>query len=258
VFGRIILAIGVCVLSGCGSTGDSWKFSVPLDAQQHASIVSDVGVESVASDENESYLNVVKVPRWGKFDSRDLRNLEQSLHLTLARNLPDHAARPDSRLNIHVFVRRYVVSWSNTGGGVLATVAWAATDAAGNLVFDEQFHAWQTEFPLMTVGLAKTRVHEQIVRRIATTALWLAAHPAVTDIPPVEVANTSTSLDEAISGLPVKLVSMGNPVLAMMPSVTLSTIGMFGPSGAKTVQWAPTKLSADFDWPGYLSTIDEH
>jgi hypothetical protein len=83
----------------------------------------------------------------------------------------------------------------------------------------------------------------------------LASNTPAAEIRPAAIANTSTSLDEAISGLPKTLVSMGNQGLAAFPSSTISTIGLLTPSGAMDVQWEPSELSETFDWPEYLANI---
>lgn len=254
IFNSAVMVFGMILLSACGTTGDTRSFALDLDQDKEASILAHVFVDSVEIDYMESYLNVVNVHPWGKFDGDDLRNIKYSLHDTLNRNLPNDSATLESQLDIHVFIRRYIVSVSNTGGGVLATVTWAVTDSDGELVFDEQFYAWGSGYLVTTVGLIKDSVHRQIVRRIATTALILASGRTPAELPPIDVDNTSTSLDEALSQLPDSLVSMGNPVLVGIPVEPVQTIGAFIPSGSNDAPWQAPKLSDDFDWQAYLES----
>jgi len=255
-FLKTSLLIGITAwLSACGTTGATQSFVLNLDLNQGSQIVSDVRVASVATDTNEAYLNAINVQPWGKFDSDDLQKIDQSLRDTFAQNLPKASPNFKSKLNIHLFIRRYVVSTSNTGGGVLATVAWAVTNSQGKLIFDEQFYAWGSGYLVTTVGAIKTSVHRNMVRRIATITMALASDLAGADFPPATFDNTSTSLEEAISRLPQTLVSMGNPVLVSFPNSTVSTIGYLTPSGILNVQWEVVKASENFDWQGYLENI---
>ncbi|HSB80814.1 MAG TPA: hypothetical protein VLM91_18690, partial [Candidatus Methylomirabilis sp.] len=154
-----LVLLGCATLSACGIAGGTSRFVLPLDLGQLPNGSSEIRVASAGMDANPAYLTAVNVFRWGKFEAADLRNLEESLRGTLMRNLPTTSRPPESRLDIHLVVRRYVVSVSNTAGAVLACVAWAATSAQGTLLFEEQFYASHVVYFVGTIGLLKDEVH---------------------------------------------------------------------------------------------------
>lgn len=248
---RAVLVLFACAtLSACGIAGGTSRFVLPLDLGQRPKVTSEIHVASAGMDANPAYLNAVNVFRWGKFDAGDLRNLEESLRDTITRHLPTTSRSTESRLDIHLVIRRYVVSVSNTAGAVLACVAWAATSSQGTLIFEEQFYASHAAYFVGTIGLIKDEVHRAIVGRIATTALTLASDPTAASARPTTFENTSTSLNEAASRLPRTMVSMGVP----MPS-PIALVGLLTPSGVSTVQWEVAKPSEKFDWKGYLEKL---
>jgi hypothetical protein len=194
------------------------------------------------------------VQPWGTFGPDDLKNIRQSLHDTLAPHVPATSVAAGARLDVHVVIRRYAVRTSNTAGAVLACVAWAATNARGDVIYEEQFFAWSAGYLATTIGLIKDSAHIHLVRRIATISLALAAEPEVSPLPSA-FKNTSTSLEEAVSDLPSTLVSMGDPNLAAFPAGAVSVVGLLTPSGVQTVEWRTANPSGEFDWHGYLSKL---
>lgn len=251
----IALTLLVCAaLSACGTTGKTSPFVLALDLPEGQKAVSDIRVASAAMDPDAAIFNAVNVYPWGKFEPDDLRNIEQSLRDTIAPQLPATIRSTGPRLDVHLMIRRYMVSVSNTGGAVLASVTWAATDSDGKLIYHEQFYAAEAVYIVGTIGLLKESVHKAIVRRIATTSLALAAGPAATRAWPTTFDNTYTSLEEAASRLPQTMVSMGTS-LAVFPVRTIAIVGLLTPSGVSAVQWNVVKPSQDFDWQGYLGKL---
>ena len=250
-----VLLMFVCaVLSACGTTGNTSQFVVSLDLPKNQEVTSAIRVASAAMEPGAADLKALNVQPWGKFGPDDLRNIQQSLHDTISSHLTATSPATDSRLDIHLVIRRYLVRTSNTAGAVLANVAWAATDANGKVIYKEEFYASGAGYFVTTIGLIKDSVHIAIVRRIATTSLALAADPAV--IPqPATFKDTSSSIEESISHLPRKLVSLGDPALAAVPSGIVSTVGVLTPSGVSIVEWETAKPSEDFDWQGYLGGL---
>ena len=258
------LMLLVCAgLPACGTTGDTSRFALPLEVPQSPQGIDAVRVASAAMDENAAYLNAVNVRPWGKFGPNDLSNIEDSLRDTLAPYATAPSRAAESRLDIHLVIRRYVVGVSNTGGAVLACVAWAATFAQGTLIFQEQFYAADAGYLIGTIGLLKDAVHKAIVRRIATTALALASGPAAAERRPTTFDNTSTSLEEATSRLPRALVSLGDPGLMAFPSTPMipavgnvvKIVGATSVSGVSRIQWELANPSEKFDWGGYLQKV---
>jgi len=249
------LVLLVCAgLPACGTTGKTSPFVLTLDLPQGQKVVSDIRIASAAMDPDAAILNAVNVHPWGKFEPDDLRNIEQSLRDTITPQLPATIRSTGPRLDVHLMIRRYMVSVSNTAGAVLASVAWAASESEGKLIYHEQFYASEAVYLIGTVGLLKESVHKAIVRRIATTSLALAAGPAAAEARPTTFDNTYTSLEEATSRLPQTMVSMGTS-LAVYPVPAIAIVGLLTPSGVSTVQWNVVKPSRDFDWQGYLGKL---
>lgn len=254
----LLIALGLLVcagLPGCGTTGKTSPFVLNLDLPQGQKAISDVRIASAAMDPDAAILNAVNVRPWGKFEPDDLRNIEQSLRDTITPQLPQTIRSTEPRLDVHLMIRRYMVSVSNTGGAVLASVAWAATESDGKLIFQEQFYASESVYLVGTIGLLKESVHKAIVRRIATTSLALAAGLAAEKARATTFDNTYASLEEAASRLPQTMVSMGIPSMMAIPVPAVSAVGLLTPSGVSTVQWHVAKPSQDFDWPGYLAKL---
>jgi hypothetical protein len=249
-------ALLVCtLLSACGTTGRTTPYVVvPLHPLKHQKVISEVHVAPAAMEPGAGVLHAVSVQAWGAFSPDDLRNIEQSVRDTISPHLPAASASADSRVNVYLVVRRYVVRTSNTAGAVLACVAWAATDAKGTVIFQEQFYASAAGYLVTTIGLIKDSVHIAIVRRIASTALALASDPPTLPDPET-FKNTSTSLDEAAARLPRTLVSLGDPSLAAFPAPIVSAVGILTPSGVSQIQWKTAQPSGDFDWDGYLRRL---
>jgi len=239
-------------LSACGTTGDTSRFALQLDVPTKPKPPSEVHVASVAMEPDAATLINVQTFAWGKLDEDDLKHIEDSLKYTLAPYIPKPPI--DSRVNVHMVIRRYIVGTSNNAGAALACVAWAATDSNGQMVYEEQFYASAVTYLIGTVGLLKDSVHRAIVRRIAVTSLELALHPGGQPRP-TKFPQTSTSLEEAAAPLPTTLVSLGNPVMAASSSHVVSAVGLLTPSGIQAVEWHVAEPSEQFDWEGYLRNI---
>jgi hypothetical protein len=252
----IALALLVCVgLSACGTTGTTSRFVLDLEPSRSAPVIAEIRIASAAVDANVAQFKAVNVHPWGKFGTDDLSNIEQSLRDTITAQLPATVRPSEPRLDIHFVIRRYFVSVSNTAGAVLASVAWAATDSQGKLIYQEHFYASDAVYLIGTIGRLKDSVHKAIIRRIATTSMALASGPEAARARPTTFENTSTSFEEAASRLPRTMVSMGNPYTVAFPHFMVSVLGLMIPSGVSTVEWDATIPSEDFDWQGYLGKL---
>jgi hypothetical protein len=201
-------------------------------------------------------LNALNVKPWGKFGPDDLKNIEQSLQDTIAPHLAATSCSGEVEMDIHLVIRRYVVSISNTAGAVLACVAWAATTPGGSLVYQEQFYASDAIYLIGTIGLLKDSVHQAIVRRIAVTSLAIAQNSAANTQSSI-FEKTSTSREEAASRLPRTMVSLGDPGLVAVSSVlrVVGVVGLLIPSAVSTIEWEVADPSEAFDWAGYLKRL---
>jgi hypothetical protein len=253
----ISLMLLICVvLPACGTTGKTSPFVLTLSLPQGQNIVSNIRIASVAMVSDAAILNAVgNVQPWGKFEPDDLRNIEQSMRDTIRLQFSAMISSTGHMLDVHLIIRHYMVSVSNTGGAVLACVTWAATESDGKLIYHEQFYASEAAYLFGTIGLLKESVHKAIVRRIATISFALASSSIAENARPTTFDNTYASLEEATSQLPQYMVSMGSPLLLPFPDVAISAVGLLIPSGISTVQWNVTKPSQDFDWQGYLEKL---
>jgi hypothetical protein len=252
----VITLLCCAALSACGATGGTSRFVLPLDLETAPRVDANVYVASAAMEANAAYLQLVKVQKWGKFGSDDLKNIERSLKDTTSQYV-DPASRPTgSRMDLHLVIRRYAVGTSNTAGAVLVCVAWAATTPNGSLIYEEQFFASNAGYLVTTIGLIKDSVHKAIVRRIATTSL-LIAQDGVKSLQPRQFDKTSTTFEEAASRLPQTMVSLRDPSLVAFRLRTVSAVGRLTSSGVSTVEWTVASQSDAFDWTGYLAKLYE-
>ena len=246
-----LVLVACAVLPGCGTTGTTSRFALSLDVPKGREVARDVRVASAAMEADDvATLNALKVQPWGRFGPEDLLNIERSLQDTLS----PYRRPKEARIELHVVVRRYVVSTSNTAGAVLACVAWAATTPEGSVIYEEQFYASDAGYLVTTIGRIKDSVHEAIVRRIAETSLAIAGRPGER-VQPRRFDKTSSSFDEAASRLPKTMVSLGDPGLASFPDRTVSVVGLLTPSGVATIEWTVAHPSSAFDWAGYLKRL---
>jgi hypothetical protein len=249
-FLAVLLCSLVCVaFPACGTTGATSRFVLPMDLHGGKKVSTSVNVASVAMDADAAYLTVVNVKPWGKFGPDDLKNIEQSLKDTISPHLTATSRNVDSQMDLHLIVRRYVVSMSNTAGAVLSCVAWAATTPKGSVIYEEQFYAFDAGYLVCTIGHIKDSVQKAIVNRIAKRSLEIALDPATTT-QHRKFDKTSTSFKEAVSHLPKSLVSLGDPVLT-----TIAFVGLLIPAGKATLEWKEADMSEAFDWCGYLNKL---
>lgn len=242
----------VLLLAGCGTTGTTSRFALDLDpaAPKQTEVAIHVAPASMAPDASRLYAIAVK--EWGRFNAADLANLEQSLAATISSWQSGKPGATHAQLDIHLQVRRYLVGISNTAGAVLACVTWAAVDPSGQIVFQEQFYAPGSVAYVGTIGGVKDVVHKAIVRRVATTSLYLAADPARTRARPVEFEGTYRALEDAISELPEVMKSMGNAAAMAHPNPAVGMGGLFAVAATGAPPWEAARPPADFDWPAHL------
>lgn len=254
----LFLTLLAVAVSACGTTGTTSRFVADLDLGKDVSFVSEVRVASAAMDSNAAAFTVVGPTRpWGRFNVDDLANLEHSLRDTVAAHAPKTGSHLKARLDVHFVVRRYAVAVSNTGGAVLAIVAWAATTPDGKMVFQEQFYASGAVYLVGTIGGLKDSVNLDIVRRIARTSMSFATEGRLqADKRPPQIDKTAATIEEATRRLPRTMVFLGDAGLMANPvSAALTVIGALVPRDVKTMQWDATGLSSEFDWNGYLQRV---
>ena len=247
---RTLTLIGIAsLLSGCGTTGTTSRFTLPLDPATPVSAARSLHVVPATMAADAARFHAVAVNDWGQFTAEDLANISQSLAATIDSHRKARPAPDDARFDIHLQVRRYIVGSSNTGAAVLACVAWAMVNPDGQVIYSSQFYAAGAMVYLGTVGGVKNEIHKAIVRRIATTALYVAADPASAVPRPTEFERSYEELDDAIANLPVVMLSRGDPygMAAGDPGA------LFVVSAIERIQWEEAKPPTDFDWAAYLA-----
>ncbi|PLY04965.1 MAG: hypothetical protein C0622_02000 [Desulfuromonas sp.] len=243
------LLLAGLLLGGCGTRGNTNRFTLLLD-RSAAQVATRVRVASVDYDVRSARLFVVNVKPWGRFGRADLMNIKNSLAATLSPHQPRSDTAPQ-RIDLHLFVRSYLVGVSNTAAGVLACVTWAVVNERGELLFSEQFFLADSCSLICTVGQLKDGLHKALVRRIATRALQLAAAP---DQAPPETffLLTYTDVADAVAALPRSLASYGDPGILALPDPHIAIFGLFAPRGREEIAWEQAVPAADFSWRDYL------
>src|SRR5437660_1801712 len=191
-----IVALG---LTGCGLTGATSTFSLRIPV---AGTPPPLAVGSVDLEPRAARLVNIGTYAWGRYDQADLDVLDASLRNTVSRT-----SGPGTPPRIHVVVRSFLITSSNTGGAMLSCVAWALTAPDGELILHEQLYATGTAHLNNTLGGLKNDVHKAIVRRIVETAVRVGQGPA-DNVRPADVENTYERFDEAQATLPKELTSV--------------------------------------------------
>jgi len=235
--------------SACGTTGKSSRFVLHLSLRDSPLAIKTIEIASAQAEPSAAELLAVNVNEWGKFNTNDLLNIEQSLRDTLSASLPT-ATKPESPLRVHFLIRKYLLATSNTEGAegaILACVAWAATDASNAILRQEQFYAANSVRLFGTIGLLKDSVHRTIVRRIAESALYLASEAGALSEPKLP-EDTFPSFEEAVSHLPKRMVSMSVPYFPGDPLPLWVVADLLtSPSRVEKVGWAAARPASDID-----------
>jgi hypothetical protein len=227
---------------------------LPLDLPGGEKVSGDVRIVSAAMEPDAARLIPINVKPWGQFSPDDLQNIQQSLQDTIAPHIAAISHPWDIKMDLHLVVRRYVVSTSNTAVAVLACVTWAATTPKGAPIYEEQFYASDAGYMITTIGFIKDSVHKAIVRRIASTSLAIA-QDSVAGRKARTFDKTSPLIEEAIARLPKTMVSLGDPGLMAFPDRAAGVVGLLTPSGMSTIEWRVAQPSKAFDWAGYLKRL---
>lgn len=236
------LALLLALLPACGLAGGTSAFVLDdLPAARAGAPAPRVGW--VDRDPAGAKLVAIGAYAWGKYSDADLDVLTRSLAGSLGRLAPPGAA---GALDVYVVVRTFLIASSNSGGGILACIAWAATDPSGQLVYHEQFYASDSAHLNTTLGWLKDRVHKAIVRRIALTARAVAEGAG--PVKPAAVERTFDAFEAASADLPTELTS------------TFITMFNFGVPYAFSIHSVSGNVSWDFaakpelvNWPAVLA-----
>ncbi|MCH9680672.1 MAG: hypothetical protein K0V04_04490 [Deltaproteobacteria bacterium] len=223
------------LLTACGLFGGTRPQAVEFASPDSASSAA-VSVASIELESGHTRLANVGTFAIGEYGTKDLDVLQQSF----AESMPAQAGA--SGHQVHVVVRRFLVSHSNNAGLAVACVAWALTDPDGALVFHEQFYASDSARIWGTIGKLKDHVHEGIVRRVLGSARAIAAGGERQSAP-----YTYDDYESATAQLPHSLrsVYLNAAMLGGGYALRISTV-----SGNSELGWA--RESDHLDWEAQL------
>lgn len=229
---RAILLVVAMLGPGCGLFGGTRAKTVAITPVADAPAVA---IGSLTLEPGQTKLANVGTFAIGEYKSKDLDALQQSLQQSLRQSRGEPIGGQAHR--VHVVIRRFLVSHSNTAGVALACVAWAMTDANGELVYHEQFYAADSVHLWGTIGRLKEHVHQGIVARVLGSARSIASGGD-----PVTAQYTFADFDAAAAGLPHQL-----------RSVYLSTALLGGGYGFRV---STVDGSADLGWARQQEHVD--
>ena len=241
------------VLAGCGTTGATKSFVLPIDPTIVEGIERNIHAGGIVVADDANIVIAAGTNPWGVFGESDRSNLEQSLEQTL-RVLDKYST--DLSLpawTVEVLLRRHVIAHDNNSAGLLVCVAWALKSEAGDVVYENQFYGADSVALVGTIGGLKNSVNKAVVQRIVESAVRLASSKSIDG---VSVRNTYDTLDEAASTLPERYRSL--PVViysnsrASILGADLSTggISVVQPNDAavKTVDWQTLEPTDPVTW----------
>lgn len=161
-----LLSIGLLslVAFGCGPRAKPVALDVPAEHPIH--------VAPAELEPGAGQVTAIDAP-WGggrhRYDNDDLAVFQQMLDQT--NPMP---GGPESSLQIHVLVRRFLLAYHQSEVAGIACVAWALTNPQGQLVFDETIYA---SAYTANKGLNGVRnpIHQGLTKRVHTAAQTVAS-----------------------------------------------------------------------------------
>jgi len=230
----LVATLSATLLACTGSTRETLNIRPGGRARLAVPII----VEKVTASPDAPGLIAARTMRIGAFNLDDLANIRGSLVDTLRAAADPASTSIDDRLRLSVVIRRYLVAHSNNAGGVLAAVDWCAARDDGSAIYREIFYATAEGQLVTTLGEVKNRAQRAIVRRVAESALRLAAVGATPNLP-VAVEGTYDDLSAATTTLPATLKSV-----AVSPFVgsNIAQIAFVGLDIAQNVLTRPTAI----------------
>jgi hypothetical protein len=182
---RVLLLVMPIVLTGCGTFGETRSEPVKITAHADSNSKRPIALGRLQHEKDAARLLSVGVFAWGKFDDQDEINLRNSMQGTLREAFSGIAFSTDDRIDLYIWLRKYLVAASNNEVAVFVGVDWCAADKNRQVHFQDTFYAAKTcRFPMIcTLGSVKNSVHDAIVERIVTSALALSTDtkPSSTD-----------------------------------------------------------------------------
>ena len=220
-------------LGACGLFGRTSVVRVDLGAQ-----AGEVGLGLTEMDAARSEMIAVGAYEMGRFSDRDLKTLRRSLE----RNL--ESAESEAALDVHVYIRSFVITASNNAGWALASVAWCLTAPDGTVAFQEQVYVASKGRLVVTIGKVKERLMRRLVERVGGVSLHLARGGSPEGLP---------AMPEGVSHTP-EGAAVGLP--RVLQSHYIFTLGGYvwsGRSDAVVTDPASTAITDVFDWPAHLA-----
>lgn len=231
-------------VAGCGTFGATSVVKVQ-PSKPAVGPMAKINVGSVNLADDATKLDAVMVIPVGKFSASDLNKVTQSLRNAVSSAQSPQDILPGRTLTLHVLLRRYLVTTSNSAAAALGCVAWCALDETGKIVCDEQFYASDSVVLIGTVGAVKNKVNRAIVQRITDISAHLASPQASSGALPAFPENAFGDFAAATKDLPQEFRSVH--------ALNIGGWIGFATSGAKA-DWTWVQRPDGIKWPEYIKT----
>ena len=244
----LCLLVALCVaIAGCGTTGATKTFVLPVDSAATSSLEHPLKLGSFAVAEDANFVIAAGTIAWGTFDEADQHKLESSVQATLDTIDWQFADEATPIWEIHVFLRRHVIAHDNNSAGLLVCVSWALVSASGAVVYEEQFYAANSVVLVGTLGGVKNSVNRAVARRIIESSLRLASSEPLSSI---RVEDTYDTIAEAANTLPAQYQSL--PVVQfhrLDDEILVPSVARPQDETIKTVDWEALDATEPVNWP---------
>ncbi len=244
----LCLLVALCVaIAGCGTTGATKTFVLPIDSAATSSLEHPLKLGSFAVAEDANFVIAAGTYEWGTLDAADQHKFESSVQATLDTIDWQFADEAAPIWEIHVFLRRHIIAHDNNSAGLLVCVSWALASASGTVVYEEQFYATNSAFLVGTLGGVKNSVNRAVVRRIIESSLRLASSEPLSS---TSIKYTYDTIAEAANTLPAQYQSW--PVLQFYPlgdGILLASVARPQDETIKTVGWEALDATVPVNWP---------
>ncbi len=219
------------LISGCGTLGETYARKVDL-AKDYDFVVSRATVGQVRLDEGAALRHTAGAWNLGGFKDTDLSTLESTLRATL----DSYKAKPVGR--VHVRVRHIKLAYSNVQIQVFGVVDWCL-ESANAISYKERFYtafdSGSSVFHLTTLGAAKQKVINAIVKRISERSLsvlnQLDRHSSELTFDEADLAKNSLSGELVAKSAPGALGALvffslggGNTSVELLPEYPIESI----------------------------------
>lgn len=248
---RLCLLVALCVaIAGCGTTGATKTFVLPIDSAATNSLEYPLKLGSFAVAEDANFVIAAGTNEWGTFDEADQHNFAWSMQATLDNIDGQFADEAAPSWEIHVLLRRHVIAHDNSSAGVLVCVSWALASASGAVVYEEQFYAADRVVLVGTLGGVKNSVNRAVAQRIVESSLRLASSEPLSS---TRVEDTYDTITEAANTLPAQYQSLAIVRFhRLADGILVPSVVRPQDETVKTVEWEEFDAKEPVNWQQHL------